>query len=88
MTDTEGTSEIPGSLDVSLESFPPSQNYSGTIVDIAAYDNAEPTAAEGGRLGLYDDVDYIYIDPLAPPTAAPFKPVVRRRRHMFSGQFN
>jgi Leishmanolysin len=88
MTNTEGTSEFPGSVVFSLESFPPSQNYSGTIVDISAYDNADLAPVAGSRPGLYDDVDFIYIDPLAPQTAGPRKPVVRRRRQMFSGQFN
>jgi Leishmanolysin len=84
MTDTEGTSDVTGSLDFSLESPPPTSTYSGTIVDLLAHDNADLTRSTSDRLGLYDELDNVYVDPLAPPvTASSNKTVVCRRRQVF-----
>jgi Leishmanolysin len=85
MTDTDGASEICESLDLSLELPSTALDYSGTVVDLSAYDNADIHESTGNGSGLYDDVASDYVDPLAPPTTeANKKPVVRRRRHLFS----
>jgi Leishmanolysin len=85
MTDTDGVSDTFGSLDLSIELPSTVFEYGGTIVDLAAYDNAGlNTSSEHG--GLYDDERNVCIDPLAPPSAQANVqvPIVRRRRHLFS----
>lgn len=84
MTDTDGVSEIIGSLDFSMELPSTALDYGGTIVDLASYDNAVSENMQNDG-GLHDDFMNVYVDPLAPPSAQALQqPIVRRRRHFFS----
>ena len=84
MTDTDGVSDIMGSLDCSMELPSTLLEYGGTIVDLASHDNEESTNIRNVG-GLNGEFTNVYVDPLAPPsTQIPQKPIVRRRRHLFS----
>lgn len=82
MTDTDGVSDVMGSLDFSMELASTALEHGGTIVDLASYDNEVNSRNDGGLNG---DFTNVYVDPLAPhSTQVLQQPIVRRRRHFFS----
>lgn len=83
MTDTDGVSDIMGSLDFSIDMTSTELEYGGTVVDLASHDNEVSANVING--GLLAEFTNVYIDPLAPPsTQTVQQPIVRRRRHLFS----